>query len=280
VPQTSPDDQADPTHPVLSPVYEMLETNIPRGLMGFSDQDWDADCQLFPGHETVLKYLEHYAVDVLDLIKSNTKVLDIRPTEDERWLVKTIASTESARSSPNSETFDAVLIASGHFDVPHIPSVSGIEAWNKTHPGSITHSKFYRHPSDFVDKKVIVVGNSASGVDIAAQISSVSKMPLVQSSKSPSAAQSETKLEKPQITEYIVAGRCVQFADGSVERDVDSILYCTGYFYSYPFLRTLRPSVVTSGEYVENLYQHIFYRPCPTLAFAALNQVHSGAEQI
>ncbi|KAF7568112.1 TrkA, flavoprotein involved in K+ transport [Pyrenophora tritici-repentis] len=32
----------------LSPMYEQLETNIPRGLMGFQDLDWPSDSQLFP----------------------------------------------------------------------------------------------------------------------------------------------------------------------------------------------------------------------------------------
>jgi cation diffusion facilitator CzcD-associated flavoprotein CzcO len=42
----------------VSPMYEKLETNIPRGLMGFQGLDWPQDSQLFPTHETVLKYIE------------------------------------------------------------------------------------------------------------------------------------------------------------------------------------------------------------------------------
>ncbi|KAK5173337.1 monooxygenase [Saxophila tyrrhenica] len=275
VPQTDPNGgygDGSPEDPlVCSPIYDLLETNIPRGLMGFSDQEWPSNCQLFPNHKTVLRYLEDYAQDVLHLIRFNNKVLDITQTSNGRWLIESRKTTHD--QLPNqSETFDAVLVASGHFDVPYIPSVSGITAWHDTYPGSITHSKFYRHPSDFADRKVVVVGNSASGQDIANQVRSVSRKPLLQSSKAPAQASSASKLEKPPIVKYETEGRCVHFADGTVETNVDSILYCTGYFYSYPFLRSLQPPVITSGEYVENLYQHMFYRPRPTLAFAALNQ--------
>jgi cation diffusion facilitator CzcD-associated flavoprotein CzcO len=112
-------------------------------------------------------------------------------------------------------------------------------------------------------------------VDIAAQIATACKHPLLQSQKSQPVQPSSTdadKIEKPEITEYITKDRTLRSADGTVESNVDAVVYCTGYFYSYPFLSSLTTPVITSGEYVENLYQHIFYRPQPTLAFATLNQ--------
>lgn len=259
----------------MSPVYDELETNIPKGLMGFSDLDWPKDCQLFPRHESVLQYLEEYAQDILHLISFQTQVLDVRLEPDNSWRVRTRDFAENEKVTEHEQVFDAVVIASGHFNVPYIPSVAGMKAWNEAYPGSILHSKFYRRPADYTGKKVIVVGNSASGVDIASQISTTCKLPLLQSQKSESFLQpdqSPTKVEKPEIAEYIPEGRRVRFTDGSVEEGVDAILYCTGYFYTFPFLESLDPPVIRSGEYVENLYQHIFYRPQPTLSFVALNQ--------
>ena len=259
----------------LSPIYDNLETNIPRGLMGFSDFDWPNECQLFPRHETVLEYLEHYAEDIMNLIDFGTQVLDVMLNEKGQWSVKTQEFSHEAGHDSQDWIFDAVIVASGHFSVPYIPHVDGIEAWNRKHPESIMHSKFYRHPKTFVDKQIIVVGNSASGVDIASQVATTCQLPLIQSQKSESFLQpdqSPTKEEKPEIIEFIPEGRKVRFADGSVKADVDAVLYCTGYFYSFPFLESLDPPLTTTGEYVENLYQHIFYRPQPTLSFVALNQ--------
>ena len=50
--------------PFISPLYERLETNIQRGLMGFSDLDWPQESQLFPKHETVLEYIEKYGQEI------------------------------------------------------------------------------------------------------------------------------------------------------------------------------------------------------------------------
>jgi len=52
----------------------------------------------------------------------------------------------------STETFDAVIVASGHYDDPFVPDIAGLEAWNSTLPGSISHSKFYRQPEVFTGK--------------------------------------------------------------------------------------------------------------------------------
>ncbi len=158
----TPVPQPDPKYTedaVISPVYDLLETNIPRGLMGFSDLPWDNKCQLFPEHETVLRYLEKYAKDVKHLIRFDTTVTNVSLTGDERWEVH----SRSRRAGEEVEVFDAVLVASGHFDVPYVPDVRGMKAWNAAYPGSIVHSKYYRRPADFSEKKVVVIGSSASG---------------------------------------------------------------------------------------------------------------------
>lgn len=259
----------------LTPLYDRLETNIPRGLMGFSDLDWPEDCQLFPRHEEVLQYIRRYAEEVRHLIRFQVEVVDVRLDAEERWVVKTRLTSNNYSEEIEERKFDAVAICNGHFNVPFIPDVPGIAEWNKAYPGSILHSMFYRRPEDYAGKKVVVVGNSASGVDIGAQIMTACKLPLIQSSKSESAFLPESspkRVEKPEIVEYIAKDRSIRFSDDTTEANIDAIVYCTGYFYSFPFLSSLSPPLTTTGEYVENLYQHIFYRPHPTLAFGVLNQ--------
>ena len=260
---------------LLSPLYDRLETNIPRGLMGFSDLPWPKDAQLFPKHATVQEYIEQYSNDVLHLIQFSTQVLDLHQNPSGGWTIKTQPVTGTTASDATSHHFDAVIVANGHFNIPYIPKVEGIEAFSAAHPGTISHSKFYRLPEHYANKKVIIVGNSASGIDIAGQITPHCANPLIISSKSESWLKPETspnQIDKPTITRFVSQNRTVEFADGSVETEVDTILYCTGYFYSFPFISGLDPPLITTGERVENLYQHLFYRPAPTLAFPALNQ--------
>lgn len=261
----------------LSPMYEKLETNIPRGLMGFQDLDWPEDSQLFPKHETVLQYIKEYGRDVQDLVQYESQVLNVVPTgpSNTGWLVtsKNIRSKEQ-----RTEEFDAVIVANGHFIVPYIPNMPQIKEWTKLHPGRISHSKYYRRPEEFEGKKVIVVGNSASGSDISNQIAPYCEQPLLWSTRSESlfskshGVADHRRQEVRPIARFLPESRGVQFEDGSISNDIDAIVFATGYFYNLPFLEDVEPKLITDGSHVNYTYQHLFYHPRPSLSFLALNQ--------
>ncbi|TIA01315.1 putative flavin dependent monooxygenase, partial [Aureobasidium pullulans] len=175
----------------LSPLYDRLETNIPRTLMGYSDFDWPEDSQLFPKHETVTKYLEDYAADVKHLIHFNTQVLDIslaatKEDGQETWSVKTQKVQHKMIEDAKVQTYDAVVVANGHFAVPFIPQIKGMKEWAEKYPGAISHSMYYQKPEDYKDLKTVIVGNGASGIDIAMQVMTACRHPLIQSQKSES----------------------------------------------------------------------------------------------
>jgi hypothetical protein len=122
---------------------------------------------------------------------------------------------------------------------------------------------------------VVVIGGAASGLDISNQISTVSQKPLLHSVRETARVEpgvDSTKKEVPAIAEYLVAERGVRFDDGTVETDIDAIVYCTGYLYSYPFLNSLDPPLVTTGRRAIGLWQQVFSIAHPTLAFTALGQ--------
>lgn len=268
--------QKDPSF--LSPMYEKLETNIPRGLMGFQDLDWPAHSQLFPPHETVLQYINDYTAEVAHLIHYSTQVINAAPTTsapDTAWKIRT---RDLRTNKEHEELFDAVIVANGHFITPNIPSIPGIEEWNKKYPGTITHSKYYRHASFYTSKKTIVIGNSASGNDISAQIATCAAIPVLWSNKSlsvfsaPAGTVDAKRRDVPPIARFLPANRGVEFEDGSVEEDVDAVVFATGYFYSLPFLESVQPKLITDGSHVNHTYQHVFFAPQPSLSFLALNQ--------
>lgn len=148
----------------LSPLYDRLETNIPRTLMGFSDLHWPQDSQLFPKHETVTQYLEQYAEDVKHLIEFQTQVLDVRLNEAQgkpRWTVKTRRITHGHQDEVKEGVYDAVMVASGHFNVPFIPSITGLAEWSKAYPGAVSHSMYYQKPEQFTGKVRFVLAFSA-----------------------------------------------------------------------------------------------------------------------
>jgi cation diffusion facilitator CzcD-associated flavoprotein CzcO len=279
VPQVSADcppdpplqDEAAPVFP--SPMYEVLHTNIPRALMRYSDLAIPDDSLIFPSRKDVQGYVAEYAKDIRHLIQFSTQVNDVRLRQiqgKDRWDVD-VVSLQTGEAS--SATYDAVVVASGHYSVTYMPDVKGISEFHKAHPSIISHSKHYRTPDPFANKKVIVVGNSASGLDIAAQISSVCQKPLLLSVRT---ATSEANLawcgaeEVPVIDEFLVAERGVRFQDGRVEKGIDTVIYATGYLYTFPFLRSLKPPMVTDGRRVRGLYKHLFHINHPTLVFSGL----------
>lgn len=90
--------------------------------------------------------------------------------------------------------------------------------------------------------------------------------------RTPSPLNQDIKEELPPIAEYLPEDRAVRFEDGRIETHIDAIVYCTGYLYSYPFLKSLKPPVVTTGHRVHGLYRQLFNITYPTLAFTTLQK--------
>ena len=280
VPQVSPFTPPDP--PLLStkqppvfpsPMYEMLHTNIPRRLMRFSDLAFPDDSLIFPSREAVQDYLVMYSSDVRHLIKFSSQVLDVRLRQlsgRDQWDVDVLALVTQ---QVNTLTYDAVVVASGHYSVTYMPSVKNIVKFHQVHPGVITHAKLYRTPAAFEDKKVVVVGNAASGLDIAAQISSVCRKPLllsVRTATPPANLDFVGAEEVPVIEEFLVDEKGVKFQDGTVQKDIDAVVFATGYLFTLPFLTSLKPPLVADGRRVDGLYQELFLIDHPTLVFPGL----------
>lgn len=270
-----------------TPLYDNLETNIPKFLMAYSDKPFREDAPLFPKHETVLKYLEEYAEEIKHLMRFQTQVLDVRRNNQQGpsdlWEVTTM---DLQTQDHTTSVYDAVIVANGHYTVPYVPDIKGVGEWNKAYPRSIMHSKAYRKPEAFEGKRVLIVGNSASGVDIATQVSHFCELPLLLSSRSESMfAPGVAWKDVPEIAEFIHPAttkgsaasfslendRAVRFADGSTATHIDAVIFATGYFFSFPFLSSLEPPLITDGFRTRDVYQHIFHIEYPTLAFPVLN---------
>ncbi|CAK7235336.1 monooxygenase [Sporothrix bragantina] len=286
--------------------YDDLYVNIPHPLMGFTDlaiQDvHEANhpgqpLPIFPHRQTIEEYLIAYSQEVRHLIRFNTKVDDMRllrrprPQNDQTGQIENvdyvdsweIHSSSTVEGTSSVETFDAVLVAQGHYDITFVPNIANIDAFRKAHPGVLTHSKRYRNPGPFCSKKVVVVGNSASGLDIAAQIHSVAAEPMYLSVHTPTVSEGLKRLtgaeEVPEIQEFLVEERGVRLVDGRVIRDIDVVLFCTGYLFSLPFLQREKPTsadanplgdLLSDGRRIHRLYDDMFHIDHPTLAFLCL----------
>ncbi|MDH6252331.1 putative flavoprotein involved in K+ transport [Chryseobacterium sp. H1D6B] len=113
----------------------------------------------FPLRQEVVDYLakyeEHYQLNV----KRGIEVIDIKK-EEGHFTVFT---------QQNSIRSKAIISATGTWGNPIIPHLEGAEDFQ----GTQIHSRNYKKPVDFINKKTLVIGEGNSGAQIVAEVSKV-----------------------------------------------------------------------------------------------------------
>jgi hypothetical protein len=269
----------------VTPIYDSLEVNIPWPMMAFSNQPFEDGVPLFPGHDEVLKYLRTYAQDVKHLIRFGMQVRKIKLLEElktaedggsktAKWRIQ---AWDLQKEKEVTEEYEAVIMASGHFAVPSIPEIDGLREWKTMYPDSVSHSKYYRKPADQAGKTVLVIGSSASGLDISDHLTTTAKLPVYLSQKSESELAGgfppnpDVRIVK-RVDKFDVATKRAYLVDGEIINDIDSIIFCTGYLYTFPLFEGLKPLLLVDGKMVHATYKHLFCAVHPSLSFLTLPQ--------
>ncbi|KAK9774327.1 hypothetical protein SCAR479_08932 [Seiridium cardinale] len=277
--------QADkPSQPRFSEssVYPYLETNVDDVAMSFSQEpipdvrsEWSKSMH---GPDTPFRHwtvIRDYLQSLVerngygDLVSYNTTVERAEKVGDE-WKV-TLRREGEPKDEWWEERFDAVVVASGHYSVPYIPRIEGLEEFARTRPGSVIHSKHFRGREAYRGKRVIVVGASVSGADIAVDLTKSAKSPVYAvvvgrnfNGYFGDVAFHHPGIDKrPSISRIDAETRTVHFEDGTSVADVDLLIFGTGFSWTLPFL----PGVKTRNNRVPDLYQHVVYRNDPSLLF-------------
>ncbi|XVF51690.1 hypothetical protein PTKIN_Ptkin04bG0204900 [Pterospermum kingtungense] len=289
-PRTEPDPLGlDLNRPIVhTSLYSSLRTNLPREVMGFVDFPFvtrpgeDRDPRRFPGHREVLMYLKDFAIEfgVEEMVRFETEVVKVRISENGKWKVRSKRSrpfcnenndnyNDDDMDKINDETYDAVVVCNGHYTEPRIAEIPGINLW----PGKQMHSHNYRVPEPFRDQVVIVIGSSASAVDICRDIAAVAKEVHVASRSA--VDETYTKLhgyDNLWFHSMIDSARedgTVVFRNGKVVL-ADVIMHCTGYKYHFPFLDT-NGIVTVDDNRLGPLYKHVFPPAlAPCLSFVGI----------
>ncbi|RUS21897.1 flavin monooxygenase-like protein [Endogone sp. FLAS-F59071] len=163
-----------------TPMYKNLVINISRDILPFSDFPCPADWPTYLTRSYVSKYLDSYAdhFNVRQHIHFNHRVNRVTQNPiTKRWTVRHVAVKKDGRTPHGEEieeTFDWVLVCTGHFQQPHVPVFEGVEKFK----GMAIHVANYSDPEPFKGKKVLVVGPGTSGCDIAVQLSQVAEVYL------------------------------------------------------------------------------------------------------
>ncbi|CDK27105.1 unnamed protein product [Kuraishia capsulata CBS 1993] len=267
-------------------VYELLDTNVCSSIMEYANFPWEKGIPLFPKRADVLNYIRNYTKEVEHLITFGVNVFQVTQLPNQSWEIKSRQINEATNggllSDPRYETteiFDAVILAVGSYDMPHVPEKKGLAQWLEKYPDSISHSKSYRHPRQFenLHGQIIVVGNSASASDIAFQLVTVLDRSVYKSCRSENllpAGSDERIKEIKDIDFFDAENKTVHLIDGTSVDNVDHVIFATGFLRSFPFLNGLnahsKTPLITDGARVHGMYHHCLSRNFPGLGIIGL----------
>lgn len=148
--------------------YETLHINTSTKTTEFSDFPMRTDIGDFPGHEHMAAYFSAYAeqFNLSANIQFGKEVVKCSPRPDGYRI--SVVDRKTGRK--DERDFSALVIASGHHWSPHFPPRDSFASFE----GKVLHAAEYRsarHPHDFSEQRVLVVGMGNSAMDIACELS-------------------------------------------------------------------------------------------------------------
>ncbi|OJJ49799.1 hypothetical protein ASPZODRAFT_22518 [Penicilliopsis zonata CBS 506.65] len=153
-----------------------MRTNLSRFTVAFSDLAWesvlgeDTLVPLFPRARQVGRYLETYAERYVpaESIRLGHRVVNtVRDDQGSiRWTVTFVHDGEET-----SEQFDHLIVSAGFFSRPHIPDIPGLDGLtDRIVHSSALHSVNSLFPPGGTRGKLVVIGGSMSGVEVASTL--------------------------------------------------------------------------------------------------------------
>jgi len=264
--RTGLDEDGEPVH---NSMYRYLWSNGPKECLEFSDYTFEEHFKKpipsFPPRAVLRDYQmgrmkKRQTLERFD-IRYDTVVRHVEELE------KGFNVTSFNKKTKVSLTlfFDYVVVATGHYSIPHMPAYPGMTGF----PGRILHAHDFREAREFKDQTVLLVGSSYSAEDIAMQCVKYGAKKVVCSYRTAPMGfhWPETIQEVPLLT--TIEDKTVNFKDGT-KQDFDAIIFCTGYQMKFDFLpdslRLQSPNIL----YPPGLYKGVFWTENPRCMFVGM----------
>ncbi|KAK4199556.1 hypothetical protein QBC40DRAFT_340418 [Triangularia verruculosa] len=273
-----------------TPIYDDLTTNVPSIAMSFSDLPFPYGpfCPHHIPQQYITSYFSHHRTDSLLVLNTTLEDLSKLPPSNpggySRWKL-TLRKHDPLQNLDQwwEEDYDAVVLANGHYSVPYIPFVPDLQSYTDSFPHKIQHSKIFHSAALYRNKRVLIIGNSASGHDLSVSLLPFVASPLYISRRTPSrwdgALPPKGIAWKPTVASYDPDTGRINFFDGTKleKEDVDVVIYCTGYQPSFPFWNSAVNGrelwdYAHGGRLVNN-YQHTFLGDFPSLGLVGVPRV-------
>ncbi|KAJ7022180.1 FAD/NAD-P-binding domain-containing protein [Mycena alexandri] len=284
------------------PLWNSLHINTPKVSTELPDVKYDPDTPWVVSNRAVQRHLRSYASH--HCLNSNdhcpatasappataysTRVEKVEKDMEAHTWVLTLRRLERLHESHRilaewwTETFDAVVLATGPYTAPHVPDIDGIIDWSKAKEGeqySVYHSQVYRHPQRYANKTVLIVGASVSASEIARELGSFAHRIITSVRPANDSMPSMRQLDLsrfPNITEFVpeiafleplsghrngIRSGKIHLINGSVLQGIDEMILATGFRGSALF----PPNSTTKRP--KNIHWTGHYIPDPTLAY-------------
>jgi len=261
-------------------IYSGMLLNIPLEITHTEDLGVDSCVTSFPEQsilqQYLLKYTHHFGLR--PLVQLQTAVTRIHTLPD-----KTFECTlKQANGHIATQHFHRVVIANGHYSVPYIPEFPGL----KDFPGPVWHSHNFRRVPEhkYKGQRLLMIGGGSSSWDMVKYC--VSECPEMKqmciSTKGQKRASFFASVTDPLFLSLLDSGKLkivpevekfqgktAKYTDGS-EEEVNEIMLCTGYRFSFPFMPELQ--LTSDADYVKNFYRGVFWLDNPNLAMAGAHR--------
>jgi trimethylamine monooxygenase len=264
--RTGLDEYGEPVH---ASMYRYLWSNGPKEGLEFADYTFEEhfgkQIASYPPREVLYDYIEGRLnkTDVRKWIRFSTVVRHV--TFDQSTNKFTVQAKDLVQGNETSEIFDNVVVASGHFSTPNMPSFEGFDTFN----GRILHAHDFRDAMEFKNKDILIVGTSYSAEDIGSQCWKYGcKSVTVSHRTAPMGFNWPDNWEELPIIEKC-EGNTVTFKNGN-KKDVDAIILCTGYLHHFPFLPDELCLKTSNILYPDNLFMGVLWQDNPGLMYLGM----------
>ncbi|MCC4264403.1 NAD(P)-binding domain-containing protein [Oceanimonas baumannii] len=255
--------------PVHGSMYRYLWSNGPKECLEFADYSFDEHFgRAIPSYppRAVLKDYIMGRIDKQAISKYIRFECPVRwVSHDDATGKFTVTVMNHKTGQQESDEFDYVVVATGHFSTPNMPYFEGVEQF----PGRVLHAHDFRDALEFKDKHVLLVGASYSAEDIGSQCYKYGAGSVTISYRTNPLGFDwpEGMEERPLLSHF--DGNTGYFSDGST-KEFDAIIMCTGYLFHFPFLPDALRLQTHNCLYPDNLYKGIFFQSNPKMIYLGM----------
>ena len=248
-------------------MYRYLWSNGPKEGLEFADYSFEEhfgkQIASYPPRSVLFDYIEGRIkkTEVRDWIKFSTAVKKVEQYDGGF----TVTTCDLTTSKTNVGYFDHVIVCSGHFSTPNMPSFDGFERF----PGRILHAHDFRDATEFQGKDVLLIGTSYSAEDIGSQCWKYGAKSITVSHRTAAMGYDwpANWEEVPLLTK--VDGQTAYFKDGS-SKTIDAIILCTGYLHYFPFMEDKLRLVTANRLATADLYKGVAFINNPKIHYIGM----------